>query len=250
MSVRPPVTGCRLSRRLGARFVRPSRRDPITVGHELPIRTDASLVRSLPVREPGPGVAAECTDGRTRVLAVGVCWLLPNHQSCYRSRVEQDQMHVSAADRARRKPKRLSPSVDIRQGPRQQPRQAGKHCPVGRFQIRTAHLPRQDRDLTPQHEHLDRVGLPTASSGRAESTSVGAGRPGDRRRPTVTHGIERSGDGTRSGPTAVSGSGSDSSRTTSANVATSGLLVVTGQASAMRSGAMSTTGRQLRSGRA
>ncbi|WP_326557245.1 hypothetical protein [Micromonospora sp. NBC_01796] len=57
---------------------------------------------------------------------------------------------------------RPSPSVDTRQGPRQQPRRAGKHCPVGRFQIRTAHLPRQDRDLMPQHEHLDRVGVPTA----------------------------------------------------------------------------------------
>ena len=47
--------------------------------------------------------------------------------------------------------------------PRQQPRQPGQHRPVGRFQIQPAHPPTEYRDLVPQHEHLDRVGVPTAS---------------------------------------------------------------------------------------
>ena len=67
----------------------------------------------------------------------------------------RDQIAVPAQQRGRGDEERRPP------GPRQQPRQAGKHRPVDRFQIRTAHLPTQDRDLVPQHEHLDRVGVPT-----------------------------------------------------------------------------------------
>ena len=77
---RPPVTGCRLLRRLGGAVCAPesaairSRWDTSYRSGQTP-----AWSARYPYVGQARGVAAECTDGRARVLAVGVRWLPPDH---------------------------------------------------------------------------------------------------------------------------------------------------------------------------
>ena len=77
---RPPVTDCRLLRRLGGTVCAP---ESAAIRSRWDTSYRSGQTPAWPARYPyvsqARGVAAECTDGRTRVLAVGVRWLLPNH---------------------------------------------------------------------------------------------------------------------------------------------------------------------------